>query len=487
MASWGKASPIAASAALLIMAFPPGNLVLLVFVALVPWLWSLREADGRAGARSGALLGAFFFGYQMFWLIPFVGKWTGSQALATIPWAISVALQVPYFMLLGWLVAGAFRTQRLWMIPLIWPAIEVLRSFIPVFAFPHGFLAMPLWTLPSLMQLAGVGTVYLVSAWIVFVNLAMVVVASDASKSDKFRYVLAPVLLAFLGFASESVPRATEKKTYALGQIGEDLAFGNPGTEPIRVAAAVRELVGSALLQRSDALILPEGIAKSGNSLPPTTPFPLPMPLPTLFGGQRGSGPVYQSSFVTDGQKWDFSDKTRLVIFGEFVPFRDQLPFLRNFNLPSGDLVPAKDLKLVELAGVPTAPVLCFEAMFADIPVRQASAGARLVAVMSIDDWFVGTHMMEQLASASAYRAVESGLPLVRVGSLGTTAAWDHRGRLIAMAPLGKRIALRAEVQVPKEPQDRRWLFGFPIIACLLTFGHLFALLVQRNKPVRRK
>lgn len=487
MASWGRAFPVVASAAMLMMAFPPGNLALLVFVALVPWLWSLREADGRAGIRSGALLGALFFGFQMFWLIPFVGKWTGSTALATLPWAISVILQIPYFMLMGWLVAGAFQTKRLWMIPLIWPAIEVVRSFIPIFAFPHGLLATPLWTLSPLMQLAGIGTIYLVSAWIVLVNLVVVIIGSEHQKALKFRYALAAVALAFLGLAWENRPVRTETTVYALGQIGEDLAFGNPETEPARVGGAVEEIVGSALAQRADALVLPEGIAKGGNTLPPATPFPLPMPLPTLFGGQRGGGPVYQSSFATDGRSWQYADKTRLVIFGEFVPFRDQLPFLRNFNLPSGDLQAAKDLKLVRLAGIPTAPVLCFEAMFADIPIRQATEGARVIAVMSIDDWFVGTPMMEQLTAASAYRAVESGLPVVRVGSLGTTAAWDHRGRLISIAPIGKRIALRAEVPVPTQSTPRLWILLFPALAVLLTFGHLFSILAHRPARARRK
>ena len=53
-----KPWPALASAVLLFLAFPPAGLVLLVFVAVAPWLASLRTTDGRGAIKSGAWFGA---------------------------------------------------------------------------------------------------------------------------------------------------------------------------------------------------------------------------------------------------------------------------------------------------------------------------------------------------------------------------------------------------------------------------------------------
>jgi len=61
-----------------VLAFPPFDLRWLVFVALVPWLVSIRGQEARAVRRSGLVFGSIFYGYQMWWVVPFVYKWTGS-------------------------------------------------------------------------------------------------------------------------------------------------------------------------------------------------------------------------------------------------------------------------------------------------------------------------------------------------------------------------------------------------------------------------
>src|SRR5688572_21257953 len=98
-----RAWPILASAVMLLAAFPPFNFGLLVFVALVPWLMSLREATGRESFKSGYLFGLMFMGGQLFWIHPFVERWTHSFWLALVPWVLATAAGALYFAIAGWL------------------------------------------------------------------------------------------------------------------------------------------------------------------------------------------------------------------------------------------------------------------------------------------------------------------------------------------------------------------------------------------------
>lgn len=122
--------------------------------------------------------------------------------------------------------------------------------------------------------------------------------------------------------------------------------------------------------------------------------------------------------------------------------------------------------------------------MFPDIAARQTMMGPEALVVMSIDDWFVNTPMHDQLLAASAFRAVESGLPVIRVGSLGYTAAFDAKGAMISRAPLSQRFALRAEVPLPTNPQNKVWILFFPALCNLLCVGFL---VWMHRVPVKAK
>lgn len=453
---------------------PPFNLGLLVFVALVPWLRSLRSLTPGEARRSGAWLGFVFFASQGFWLVPFMGGWTGSQLLATIPWMIVVFAQIPYFVLLAWLCETAYRADRPWLVPLAWAGVEAFRSFIPTLAFPHSHLAMPLWPFPALIQGAGWGTVFLVSAWVVLLNVIGVEIWETRNARRTATMVLVSVGMALMSFVRYREPVDGKTAKVAVGQLGEDMAFSNRESLPYRVASAVDELFGLAAQSQADFLVLPEGVTSGGMTVPPQALFNLPPPLPAVFGGQRAEGPfIYQSSFAYDGQGYDVADKVRLVIFGEFVPFRQQLEgLLGSFKIGAIDLTPGARTKALKVGSYVAGPVVCFETMFSDVAWAQQMNGAQFLAVQSIDDWYVGSGMPEQLFAASAFRSVESGLPVARAASLGWSGVFDARGNLVMRAPFGVRVLRTAEVVLPERGDGFAWRWVFPWAAGLIALGH---------------
>lgn len=470
MVRLAKAWPCAASAMLLLLAFPPFNLSLLVFVALTPWLLSLKE-EGARGFRSGYMFGFLYMLGQMFWEVPFVSRWTGSIPLACIPWILSGLLTATYFGIGGWLTRICWQRNWAWAIPLVWTGVEVFRSYIPGLAFPWGLLATPLCNYPPLMGLAHYGLIYLASAWCVVPSLLLAQFLGGA-KVISLRH---GILVFVIGIAASLLywnsPEVGTVKTIYVAQPGVDLAFGDPATEHARVAAALGPLFKSAKAAKADLMVLPEGIG--GTMVGPPFPAIESMEIfrdradvPILYGGNRGESPRYQTAFGYDGQ-WSFADKTRLVIFGEFVPGRSWFPYPASFKLPSGDLDAATVVSTVHVNGMAVGPLLCFEELFPDLAIRQRKQGAGFLAVMSIDDWYMGTAAPEQLAAAAPWRAVEAGIPVVRSASTGITMAADARGNVLGAIPIGESRGIVVRITIPAD--NPRFLPAglFPILALL--------------------
>jgi apolipoprotein N-acyltransferase len=490
--SWlKKPLPSVGSALLAALAFPPANVALLVFIALAPWLAALRDTDGKGALRSGYLFGLVFMAYQMYWLFPFVWGWTGNIFLGLLPWLLSAAIGALYFLLAGWLMHRCFAVGKPWLIPFVWAAVEAFRSYIPHLAFPWGLLANPLWPYPAFIQHAAVGTIFLVSAWLLVPNLLLAqFVWPDKSADAKPiapTYRMLAIFAAFLVLSGVRYYQRPETQPYvvSVGQPAVPKLEATVAEQAVLSEDASVTLVAQALAQNAELLVLPEGFADGGPLIPPDNPLPNPEEpsLSVLFGGNFREGEtVYQSAYLYDEpeNEWSYLNKTRLVIFGEYVPLRDQLSFLRGFRLPSGDLTPAQEVGILELDGIRIAPLLCFEALFPDVAATQQGLGANLIAVMAIDDWYEGTPAPEQLMSGSVWRAVESGLPLVRSANSGLSVAIDLRGNIVSALPEGETAAMRVEVGVPSESDALEQRFAFVWLSGLAVVWVVGETLVRR-------
>jgi apolipoprotein N-acyltransferase len=461
-----------ASAGLLSLSFPPFNLSLLVFAAVAPWLAWLRRLSARQAAASGYLFGSVYFLYQMFWVAPFVAKWTGSAALGAVPWVLSSAVAGLFFVPLGWGLRACQGLRWYWAVPLVWAAVEGFRAQVPVLAFPWANLAHPLWIVPSLVQHAAFGTVFLVSAWVALANLVFSLQLWPVEPRDREPRFTMRLLVAFCLFLVLSAfragrPPAGKPLQAVLGQPGVDMAF-TPSDEERRLLDSAALLLASQA-RSAGLLVLPEGFADASARVPPKTVLGDAPPVPVLFGGKRVDGErVYQTAFgYADG--WEHADKHRLVVFGEFVPFRG-LPVLGSFRLPGGDLTAAPQVSQLQLGEWKVGPLLCFEGVFPDIAAAHTGAGVQLLVQMSIDDWYEGTPAWDQLWQSSVWRSIESGVPLLRVGGRGRSLATDSRGRLVALVPKGIMAAQRVTVTVPESSDAAPYRFAF-VYACWLAFA----------------
>ena len=142
-------------------------------------------------------------------------------------------------------------------------------------------------------------------------------------------------------------------------------------------------------------------------------------------------------------------DKHHLVPFGEYIPFGDLMYDLfgvtaftartgRAFTAGPGPQV----LDLGPLLGK-VLPLICYEADFPQ-DVRGAPIRADWILQVTNDAWFGTFSGPFQHAAQSRLRAIEAGLPLVRVGNTGVTEVVDARGRVLASLPFGTQGHLDA-------------------------------------------
>lgn len=206
---------------------------------------------------------------------------------------------------------------------------------------------------------------------------------------------------------------------------------------------------------------------------------------PLVLGIQRrgrgadGALRYYNSLAVIDaaGVPGAVYDKHHLVPFGEYVPFLSHLvdtPGWEWLTTFTGSALlgytPGPGPVLLDLgAAGRVLPLICYEAVFP----RHLRTPERPDWVMQLtnDAWF-GEHSgpFQHLALARL-RAIEQGLPLVRVANTGVSAVIDARGRVRAELGLGVTGALDADLPAPLPPtpyaRTGDWPWHLALVAVL--------------------
>ena len=124
-------------------------------------------------------------------------------------------------------------------------------------------------------------------------------------------------------------------------------------------------------------------------------------------------------------------------------------------------------------------PLICYEAVFPQ-DLRGTTRPDWLLQITN-DAWF-GTHTGPfQHAAQARLRAIEQGLPLIRVANTGVTEVVDAHGRVTAALPFGTQGFLDATLPGPLPATlYSRWGEG-PLLVLLA--GLYAALLVKSRKP----
>ena len=129
----------------------------------------------------------------------------------------------------------------------------------------------------------------------------------------------------------------------------------------------------------------------------------------------------------------------------------------------------------------PLAPLICYEAIFSEEVVELGSEPSWILNVTN-DAWFGLSAGPYQHFAAVRFRAIELGIPLIRVANTGITAVIDAYGRVVKKLDLGKSGIIDSTLPNRAFEVPFYGKFGNKVTFFLLfTFG-FFAVLLKNEK-----
>jgi apolipoprotein N-acyltransferase len=169
---------------------------------------------------------------------------------------------------------------------------------------------------------------------------------------------------------------------------------------------------------------------------------------------------------ISDGETRGYYDKVHLVPFGEYVPLRRLLPFLKRMVESVGDFSPGEDTTPILLKGkIPFGVLICFESIFPELSRSFARKGARFIVNITNDAWYGYSSAPYQHLSMLTLRAVENRVSIARSANTGISAVVDATGRIKAKTGLFKREIIIDKISI------------LPIKSFYTRYGDLFSYL----------
>ncbi|HZZ55668.1 MAG TPA: apolipoprotein N-acyltransferase, partial [Trebonia sp.] len=446
-----------------IVLFPAPSLSYLAWLGLVPAmaLFTRAETTKEAIAR-GWWFGAAYLIAMLSWMAPEIGP--GLVLLGAVmgwmwsPFAVAVRrlLRPP----VSWprFAAAFIVVPSCWLIP------EWIRSYQGL-GGPWALYGASQWQHPAVLALAAVGGVWLVSVALVMANVAITATlgaafpaafapgTAGAPAAGSRRLALGAAGVAALVVAAGSGPLAFALTTPFPAARSATVAMVQPGVvnNPVqRVNASetlTRELSSGGELGgvKPDLIIWGESSINEDLTLPSSSAL---LKRIEVLSAEDGAEILVSQDATPPGkghEKWavlvspsgikGIYVKTRLVPFGEYIPFRAQLGWLTSISKAAGsNMVPGTGAHLLhatDRAGrpLPIGVLVCFESAFPDMSRVDADLGAQLIVYQSEVSTFQGTWGPDQQASLAALRAAETGRPVVQAALTGDMVAFDARGR----------------------------------------------------------
>lgn len=454
------------SAVLYGLCFPPVGFSLLAWGALIPLVLALRGAGPARAAALGFAWGFVATAVVTIWLVPTLHVHFGLSAAGSVGFwlALATGAAAPYLALAcaGYALAVRRAPAALapWLFAAAWVAAEYARAQFGLRS-PWAALAYTQVGSEGVVQLAALGGHYAVGALVAFVNasaaegIRLLRVAPAPHRSRALAGLLAMLVLVGVGSWAWSARRlaAAERDAPVL-----TIALVQGAVAPERLW---RREDAQRVLHRHLALTAE---ALSGSELPdlvvwPETAVPTPVDdpvygpalraaggshVPVLLGAPRReerSGQLHHFNsawLVHAGDAIDHYDKRLLLPFSETHPFGALGALATPGDLDPGPYTAGEAPGLFTVAGVRLGVLICMEVLYPELAREAVGAGARVLVNLSNDAWYRGRGGAEQHFAPVVFRAVETGVPVVRAAATGITAVVGPTGRVVARLPEGE-------------------------------------------------
>jgi apolipoprotein N-acyltransferase len=534
---------------LMYAAQPPWELWPLAWIAPVPWLLLVRQPklEGRRPYFALWIAGFAFWLGAIHWLrLPHWTTYFGWLALA-----FYLAFYVPVFVGLCRVAVHRLGISIVLAAPMVFTGLELARGHL-LSGFTMGSLAHTQIHWLSVIQAADIVGCYGISGLIMLVAacIARMMPWGDGRvQGSGFRvqrgivvWPLIPLVIALaaaIGYGQWRMSGLYTRPgpTVALIQGSIDVEVKTDENQQQAVFEEYLRLSKQALDERPhvDLLVWPETMYRYGlfsfepDFKPPAdwkhSPAELarvsldnlrslqnvfrsevedthnvPLPPPLLLGIDavhygNDARQYYNSALFVDaqGQPLKRYDKMHPVMFGEYIPLAEYIPWLYSITPLTGGLTSGTQGVSQKLGAVRYAPDICYETVIPHLIRRQIlqlrAQGEEPDVLVNItnDGWFRGSSELDMHLACGVFRAIEMRKPLVIAANTGFSASIDADGRIAQQGPRRK-----ADVLIAQVPLDSRrshyldhgdWFSGLCLLGCIGLAGvGIWQKRVERSK-----
>jgi apolipoprotein N-acyltransferase len=455
-----------AGAVLLFLSAPTFDLWPLMWIGLLPQICvALTSATPKRAFLHGWLTGTVANTVAFAWMDGLLERFGHMPTVEALPiMMLLTAYQGLEFAFFSWGLVRVCRRTRLppaVVAPLVMVTVELCMPQV----FPF-YLAISQAWMPPVIQIADLTGPLGVTALMVAFNGALYDALVRLRSGDR-RAAVRPLAIAALAVAADLGYGAVrlhqvDARRAAAPKVKTGLVQANVGIlekwDPHEFARLLdmHQRLSAALVRQGAELIV---WAES------SYPYPLPRPFahdfppndprrvrrgfeaPLLFGAPTQGAPAFR----TPGDRYPYNtammmdasgnitasyDKVFLMLFGEYIPFYDSIPWFTqifpegsNFNRGS---VPASFPLRVDDRNYRVGPLICYEDILPGFTRRVARLEPNALVNITNDAWFGRTDEPYQHLALAVFRSIENRLELVRAVSTGVTAHVDAGGRVLA-------------------------------------------------------
>jgi apolipoprotein N-acyltransferase len=467
---------------------------LLAWVALIPLWLAIRDAAPRRAFRLGWAFGTASFLGTIFWI------YIAMNSYGRINAPISAVLTLGFCVFMGLFPAVTTWLAR-WLdvrhalpaataLPFAWATVEWIRNYI-LTGFPWSNIAYTQWRFLIVAQIADVVGLYGIVALIVAVNIALAELflawrrrSADTAGAAMRARITAALLALTLAYGVVRI-RAVDAAMDGMPTLPVALVQGNI-TQDQKHATGFRDRVraiyegelvkaeatGAALVVWPEASF-PHAIHVRSDVVPAKNLGHVNSVW--LLGGaaswwDEGEVRMAQNSaiLVAPGKKIAARyHKSHLVPFGEYVPMKKALFFVKKLTQAAGNFIPGRNEEIAPIS-LPLADggrarlgiLICYEDIFPEVSRLETARGAEVLVNMTNDAWYGRTSAPFQHVSMTVFRAIESRRSVIRSAQTGVSAFVDPSGRVRSRTPIFEG-PLTLHVDVPRGGPDSLYVrFG---------------------------
>jgi len=497
------------SSLLLVLSFPTYDLGILAWVGLVPLLVAINGKGLKYGFFLPLVCGALFFLGIFRWILVIPNYTLLHHCLL----AIYLGSYFGFFGLAFNLISKSCGTPpALFAAPFLWVSLEYIRSNLSFLALPWALLAHSQYKYPMIIQIASLTGTYGLSFLIVLVNAALATLFIGRLKSPlpfrkPFLVITASLIILTLlyGYWSISQPIVGNGMKLSVVQGNIEQARKWDPRYVREIMQTYSELTLKASEDRPALIIWPETATPGAISLDPKlyteikdisrmagAYLLLGSAQPQKFDVGRGTGVDYLNSAylihpnpgMMKNQRYD---KIRLFPFGEYLPYKEIIPWSLINVRESSHYMSGKEFTVFELSPLRFGVTICWENAFPELFRQFVKRGAQFMINITNEARFGETAAPYQLASISVFRAVENRVFVIRCANTGISCIIDPYGRMVDRVKdeNGKEIFVRGIMNrliIPLESKTLYTQYGEMIVWVAFIGTGLFLFLGFRQQ-----